>query len=168
MSIQTKVFGLFICIPLLLEAQGSSSCRRAAPTNTSTPNANNNLNNNKNMNNASNAATQDMPAGTWGGNHISIVVGAGGAKVEYDCAHGSISPPLALDDRGRFDLRGTYTPETPGPTRIGKASEGRPVKYEGRIEGKQMTLKVTPIDNSEPLGEFTLTHGSVGRIRKCQ
>ncbi len=108
-----------------------------------------------------------MPTGTWGGNHIRLVVGAEGAEVEYDCAHGSIKPPLAVDSEGRFDLLGTHTIERPGPVRLGQDPPSRPVSFEGRLEGKQMTLKVTFTDTAESVGEFTLTHGSEGLLRKC-
>lgn len=165
MSFQVKIIGLVLLVPLLVGVQGGGSCRRATPKNTSNSNVNINVNNNQNVN--SEVREKLMPQGTWGGNHISLVVGADGAEVEYDCAHGSIKSPLAVDSEGRFDLLGTHTIERPGPVREGQDPPSRPVRFQGRIEGKQMTLKVTFTDTGEEAGEFTLTQGGAGRLHKC-
>ena len=35
--------------------------------------------------------------GSWGGNHIRMIVTAEGAAIEYDCAWGTIDEPLLAD-----------------------------------------------------------------------
>lgn len=106
--------------------------------------------------------------GTWGGEHIRLVLTDGGADIEYDCAHGKISEPVVPDGAGRFDLRGTHLRQSPGPIRIGREPVGQPARYTGSIEDQTMTLTVTLDGRAEPLGTFKLTRGSEGRLWKCR
>ena len=48
------------------------------------------------------APTKAVPNGVWGGEHIRMEVNDSGADIEFDCARGSISQRLELDDKGRF------------------------------------------------------------------
>src|SRR5262245_7180235 len=57
-----------------------------------------------------------LASGQWGGEHVQLDVAADGARIEFDCGHGSITEPFALKPDGGFDLAGTYTREG-GPTR---------------------------------------------------
>jgi hypothetical protein len=109
----------------------------------------------------------DRVAGTWGGEHVALEVTADGGRVEYDCAHGGFDDPLALDQRKRFDVTGTHTPEHGGPVWEGEMSESRPARYAGRVDGGRMTLTVTLTDTGEILGTFSLTQGAAGRLTKC-
>ena len=59
----------------------------------------------------------NVPSGTWAGEHIVLEVTAAGATVEFDCAHGTIDAALILDSAGRFDVAGSFTRESGGPTR---------------------------------------------------
>src|SRR5215831_18349480 len=62
--------------------------------------------------------TTDKPAkGTWGGEHIQAEITDDGAQFEFDCANGAITKPIVLDNRGRFNLTGTFASEHPGPVR---------------------------------------------------
>lgn len=47
-----------------------------------------------------------IPTGTWGGDHIRLVVSATGATIEYDCAHGTIDEQLLLKEDGSFEAIG--------------------------------------------------------------
>src|SRR5260370_3991540 len=58
-----------------------------------------------------------LAQGAWGGPHIRLAVSDSSATIEYDCAHGQIDGPLATDRRGRFHLKGTYSPEHRRPGR---------------------------------------------------
>ena len=49
--------------------------------------------------------TQDAPV-VWGGDHIEMEVTKTGARVEFDCAHGTIDAPLRVDSQGAFTLQG--------------------------------------------------------------
>lgn len=108
-----------------------------------------------------------VPPGTWGGARIRLDVTDDGATVEYDCAHGSIDARLTLDSEGRFDARGTFVREG-GSIRVGINRVVRPARYEGRVSGDELSLTVTLTDTSQPVGSYTLTRGSEGRLRKCR
>ena len=109
-----------------------------------------------------------LATGAWGGEHIRLAVRADGATVEFDCARGTIDEALTLNAAGRFDLRGTFTREGPGPIRVGAKPSARPARYEGSVSGQQLTLKITLTDTAQDAGTFTLTEGSTGRLWKCR
>ena len=111
--------------------------------------------------------TSRLPAGTWGGVHIMIEVANGAATINYDCANGTITGPLTIDSRGRFNWRGTYTRQGPGPIRLGRMPKSLPAVFSGSVKGDAMTLTVKLADTKESLGTFTLKRGSEGRIRRC-
>jgi hypothetical protein len=106
--------------------------------------------------------------GVWGGDHVRLSVREGGARVEFDCAHGEVGAQFALDAEGRFDLPGTYTREGPGPIRIGREPSARPARYAGRVEGQTMTLSVKLEGADGQPTTYTLTRGSQGRLWKCR
>jgi hypothetical protein len=104
--------------------------------------------------------------GTWGGQHVTITVGAASTILSYDCAHGTIDQPFVADSRGNFDLVGTHMPESPGPVHPGDPVS-HPARYTGTVNGKTMTFTVTQTDTNQELGTFVLTLGVAGRIVKC-
>jgi hypothetical protein len=106
--------------------------------------------------------------GVWGGDHIRLQVSDDGATVEYDCAHGTLAQPLALNAQGQFSVTGTHTNEGHGPIRVGREPSGQAASYTGSLQGPTMTLTVTLTDKQQPLGTFTLTQGSEGRLWKCR
>jgi hypothetical protein len=108
-----------------------------------------------------------VAASRWGGQHVALEVTADGGRVEYDCAHGNLDEPLALDRSSRFDVTGTHTPEHGGPVREDEKSESRPARFTGRVDGGRMTLTVALTDSGEILGTFTLTQGVAGLLTKC-
>lgn len=105
---------------------------------------------------------------TWGGEHIRISFTDGESRVEFDCAHGTITGPLKTDSEGRFELDGTYVREGPGPVRLNAPRVSQPARYSGTVKGDEMSLSVTLKNASQDLGTFTLTRGSEGLIRKCR
>ena len=109
-----------------------------------------------------------LAQGTWGGTHIRVSVGESSATIEFDCAHGQIDGPLVTDRRGRFNLKGTFSPEHGGPVRNNEQSTGQPARYTGWTDGKKMTLTVTLAGQKETIGTFNLTLGGGGRIFKCR
>src|SRR5947207_9297068 len=104
--------------------------------------------------------------GTWGGEHIILEVSEKGAEAEFDCAHGQVAQPIALDKRGDFEAAGTFTSEHGGPVLRDEKASDRPAHYAGHVEGGTMTLTV--VLGTEKLGSFTLTHGSTGKVTKCR
>ena len=105
---------------------------------------------------------------TWGGEHVRIEFNDGEARVDFDCAHGTITDPLKTDSEGRFALDGTYVRDGPGPIRLNAPRVSQPARYSGTIKGEEMSLSVTLNKTSEELGTFTLRRGSEGLIRKCR
>lgn len=95
-------------------------------------------------------------------------VTAAGARLEWDCAHGSIEKPMALDAKGHFAVEGVYARERAGPLRAGAQPPDVRASYSGSVAGRTMTLRVTPIGSDESIGTFSLTHGEPGRLRKCR
>ncbi|MFY9551058.1 MAG: hypothetical protein WAU32_07905 [Thermoanaerobaculia bacterium] len=120
------------------------------------------------------AATQVSPAertgaaltGNWGGDGAGLQATEAGARMEFDCASGSIDGAITLDKEGRFDAAGTYAREGPGPTRPDQV-RGAPVRYEGKVVGDALTLSVRLSGSHETLGPFTLTRGRLARVRAC-
>lgn len=112
------------------------------------------------------AEMQKIPTGAWGGDHISIEVGSKSASIEYDCAHGTIEGPLEIDASGRFNLRGTHTPERGGPIRADEQQKSQPAHYAGSISGNKMTLtlKLEGADDET----FTLEKGKEANLFKCK
>ena len=108
-----------------------------------------------------------IPRGEWGGDHISMNVGEGSAKIEYDCAHGEIQGPLVLDAAGKFELRGTFTMERGGPVRQGDSAREQAASYSGEIKGNTMTL-ILKISEPEDAETFVLEKGKTGKLVKCK
>jgi hypothetical protein len=111
---------------------------------------------------------QKLPVGIWGGEHIHAEVTESGVEIEFDCAHGAIPNRIMLDSQGRFNVRGKFTPERGGPIRRDEESNDRAVQYVGTVKEKEMTLTISDANTKEVLGNFTLRHGTEGRIRKCR
>jgi hypothetical protein len=115
---------------------------------------------------AGGARPDRVPAGTWGGDHVGLEVTGDGAQLELDCARGTLRGPLRLDERGRFEVYGTYVLERGGPEREGEG-DGRPARYSGTCDGETLTLTVTIDNPRETLGPYRLTRGKTPRLTKC-
>ena len=154
-----------LMLTLALALQGGS-CRKQTMTN----------NKNTRAPRATSTATPSPPAhveprrvatGTWGGPHVRLDVTSEGARIEFDCAHGTLDAPLILTD-GRFDVAGTFVLERGGPLRIDEVERGQPARFRGRVEGTRMTLTGTLTDTKEALDTFTLVHGAEADLIKCR
>ena len=106
-------------------------------------------------------------SGLWGGDHVRMMVSDMGARLEYDCAVGTIDQPIVLDASGRFTAKGSYTPERGGPSRDGSTAVAR-ARYVGRVGGDTMKLTVTLETGKEPVGVFTLKRGDDVLLTKCR
>jgi hypothetical protein len=120
-------------------------------------------------------ATRSLPSrnleangmiGTWGGQDLTVTIGAASAILSYPCAHGTIDQPFIADSNGNFGLVGTHVPESPGPIREGGLVV-HPAFYKGTVDGKTMTFTVTVTDTGQTLGPFVLTLGVATRLFKC-
>ena len=104
-------------------------------------------------------STQDAPV-VWGGDHIEMEVTRTGARLEFDCAHGTIDEPLRPDAKGAFKVNGTFTPERGGPTRDENPPAPR-ATYSGTINETAMSLEVV-VEGGDAKGtsyELTRDHG---------
>ena len=109
-----------------------------------------------------------IPAGTWGGVHLVLEASDSGASLQFDCAHGTIAGPLALDTDGRFRLSGDLVREHGGPVRPGEAERREEAVYSGRREGKTMSLIVELPGAGVTMGPYALELGNPGRIVRCR
>lgn len=108
-----------------------------------------------------------VPTGNWGAAGVNFVVEDNGVKIEYDCATGEITQKLVLDAQGGFSLDGFYTRRYPGALRVKFPPKRAPARYEGKISGDKMTLKVTLTETNETLDEVVLQRNTTGTIRRC-
>jgi hypothetical protein len=115
---------------------------------------------------AADAGTR-LATGEWGGQHVRMSVGEGGALLEFDCARGMVDEALVLDDRGHFEAKGRFIPEHGGPTRKDEAEGAVPALYRGATEGTSLVLEVA-LEEGAPLGPFQLTLGGRVRLVKCR
>jgi hypothetical protein len=107
-----------------------------------------------------------VPAGLWGGDHLEMVVAADAARLEFDCAHGSIPGSIPVRD-GLIDVAGVFVPEHGGPIVAGEVLPERPARYRGALDGQRLTLAVEA-EGLGDLGSFSLELGHSGRLVKCQ
>ena len=111
-------------------------------------------------------STQEAPI-VWGGDHIEMEVTRTGARIEFDCAHGTIDEPLRADAQGGFKVKGTFTPERSGPTRDDNPPAPK-ATYAGTIHGTVMSLSVV-IEGGDARGlSYELTRDRRGNVRKCR
>lgn len=111
---------------------------------------------------------QPLAEGLWGGEHIRMEVTAEHTKIEFDCAHATVSSKILIDPRGRFAVKGTHFEEHGGPSRQGEEGHGYPVQFSGTVKGKNIKLTVMRTDTKELLGTFSLTHGREPELVKCR
>ena len=116
---------------------------------------------------ASSQDTRALANGVWGGQGISLEINDSGAEINYDCAHGTITGKVIPDREGKFAAKGFHVREHGGPVREEEKANGQPVTYQGSIDGDTMTLAVNVSETKEAIGNYTLTRGKSGRIRKC-
>jgi hypothetical protein len=114
------------------------------------------------------APTKAVSNGVWGGEHIRMEVNDSGADIEFDCARGSISQRLELDDKGRFKVQGIYIAETPAPAAVdsGVTPTGVKATYTGTLSGSSLRLEVF-IEGQDMPRTFDLVQGDQGHLAKC-
>jgi hypothetical protein len=110
--------------------------------------------------------------GVWGGEHIQFTVTETGARVEYDCAHGTVEGKIVVDAQGRFNVYGRHVEEHGGPVRPTEVEEegasGYRVRLSGRVGGSLMKLTVTRADTREVIGTFNLARDREPVLVKCR
>ena len=108
----------------------------------------------------------ELSPGSWGGEHLLLVVEADSAQLEYDCATGVMYLPVSVNGDGTFTASGIHYLGHGGP--VGQDGlEPHPARYEGRIRGSRMTLTVTMTDRATAVGTFELERGRTAHVFKC-
>jgi hypothetical protein len=120
------------------------------------------------MNITSTQLNQQLEPGTWGGQNIRLNITADGGLIDFSCAHGELSEPFKLDREGHFDIRGTYTPESHGPTRQGAEPVALAAHYFGTIIDDVMNLQIRVDSPPQVMGAYQLTRGRQGKVMKCK
>lgn len=108
-----------------------------------------------------------VPASTWGANGIRLAVEENAGTIEYDCADGKIEEPLKVDEQGNFTANGVHIRQKGGPIREDSPPPRQLARYQGRISGNTMTLKVTLTETDEVIGKFSLERGKTPRMHRC-
>lgn len=113
------------------------------------------------------STSQVINSGTWGGEHIVMIVTDSTTTLDYDCAHGSIDEFIKTNEEGDFEVTGVYIREKGGPIRIEDVPDKHAAIYSGNINGNNMTLIVRLTDLDAVIDTFFLTFGSDPVIYKC-
>lgn len=103
----------------------------------------------------------------WGTTDIILRVEKDVVKIEYVCAEGEINEPLKVDEQGNFNADGVHIRHKPGPVIEGAKPNRQPAKYQGKISGDKMTLKITYKESGEEIGNYTLERGKTPRMQRC-
>jgi hypothetical protein len=114
-----------------------------------------------------NSLANTVVTGNWGGEHIGLTATADSSQIEYDCAAGRIQGPIVLDAEGRFSAAGSHTIGQGGPVRMDEAPDVHPARYDGRVSGNRMELRVLLSDRNEHIGTFRLERDAPPRVFRC-
>lgn len=109
----------------------------------------------------------DVKAGRWGGTGLLLSVEKRSATIEFECANATIASRLSTGKGGKFSATGTLTRRSFGPIRLDSMPQPQPARFEGKVTGIQMKLKVTLIETGELIGNYVLEHNKLGRMTRC-
>ncbi len=112
------------------------------------------------------SASNLLPSGRWGGDHVSLDVTDTSTRIEFDCAHGTVDGPWPIDHDGSFDVTGQYVRERPGPVIEGEPVDAQPAQYSGHLDGANLSFTAHLQDGTE-VGPFQAAEGQAGRVFKC-
>src|ERR1043166_8406569 len=113
----------------------------------------------QNENPVNNKIQHRVANGVWGGQEIRLNVTDAGADLEFSCATGHINEALAVNAKGHFSVKGTFTPGAMGPTRLDNPPKPQPAIFSGTVHEKNLTLNMTLTNTKESL-DYTLEYGS--------
>ena len=105
--------------------------------------------------------------GSWGGDHISLIMGPTSGRLEYDCASGEIDGPLLVDQAGRFTASGYHSPGHGGPDRQGYEPPRLAALYSGQVHRDAMTLTVSVPSTGIQIGPLTLRRNAQPMLMRC-
>lgn len=104
--------------------------------------------------------------GTWGGEHIRLIVSSGDLRLQIECLAGHRETQVALAKGGTFK---TALPLAPmrGAQLEGGDTDVPLAELSGTITGDTMRLTVGP-EGREGAGTYTLTRGGKATLPNCR
>ncbi len=105
--------------------------------------------------------------GSWGGQHVGLVLTPSGGTLDYDCADGRIVEPLIKARDGQFQGSGWHRPGHGGPVREGEVLPTWPARYSGSVRGDWMTLRVDVPERGIVIGPYRLRRGAEPILMRC-
>lgn len=108
----------------------------------------------------------ELAAGPWGGDRVRLVVDDRGAKLETDCASGSIQGPIEVGASGAFVAKGSFVQHIGGPQAADAAPRAGTAQFSGQIEGDTMRLSIMSA-GAPSAQQFTLRRGAVVKLVRC-
>jgi hypothetical protein len=105
--------------------------------------------------------------GTWGGENVAFIVESSTTHIHIACTNGDFPAPIAVDDRGRFNVAGSYVLRA-YPVQVGPSL---PAQLSGQVVGRQLTFTISVNDTVEKklvvLGPETVTFDREPRMGPC-
>lgn len=105
-------------------------------------------------------------AGEWAGDRMLMTFNSEGARIEMDCASGSINGPIKLGRNGSFAGRGHFERYHGGPQRADEAVNPSDARYTGTITGDLMKLSIVDKSSRTP-HTYTLRKGARMKLIRC-
>lgn len=110
------------------------------------------------------AAAPAPLSGVWGGPDTILTLTAEGGRIEHGCGAGTLGP-LRPDAAGMVAANGQIEDYAAGPQRADAPPSTRPARFEGRVEGATLELRVTP--EGGPAATYVLTQGRRAKLIRC-
>lgn len=111
--------------------------------------------------------SNEIPSGIWAGDGINFFIEKSTAKIEFDCGEGEISQKMSIDEKSFFSLKGFYSARYPGAIRVNLPPKRQAARYEGKITGTQINLRIIAEESGEIIREAVLKKTKTAGIRKC-
>jgi hypothetical protein len=105
--------------------------------------------------------------GKWGGQSIELNATDTNVKLTFDCATGEIVKKVNFTNNLLAE-EGTFTQFSGNvPINVNNPPQAKPVKYEGKLSGNELTLTIKSSDGSTIIGTYTITKDQAGKIFRC-
>jgi len=113
----------------------------------------------------SDAPKNRLLPGSYGGNHISIIVELQRTQFLFDCASGVVEGSIPLNRQDEFNVTGTFMN---GGNAQNVDHTPHPARYQGSLSGAIVTFSLfMPPDAATPIDIYTATRGATPQIAAC-
>lgn len=106
-------------------------------------------------------------SGSWGGQHVGLILNPDGGTLDYDCADGRIEGPVIPAPNGQFEASGWHRPGHGGPAREGEVLPRWPATYSGSVSDEWITLRVDVPERGIVIGPYRLRRGAEPILMRC-